>query len=199
VDLSLSPADSIHLDLNYSRSWFQTPNAYDNLNVQNVVGGGSSANPIFGMWATRTSTRRLDLQYFADVHTHYRFGYGVQPGRFVRRDDYNYYPSGNPLADLGPTNLQTSSITQNRTLMNTAAHSDFSYVKGIHNLKVGAQYGQTFLRERDGLGVVDATYNSPCVSLVTETRSRATRASRSVREAWRGRIRIIWLCLLRMT
>jgi hypothetical protein len=88
-------------------------------------------------------------------------------GGFVRRDDYNYYPSGNPLADLGPTNLQTSSITQNRTLMNAAAHSDFSYVKGIHNLKVGAQYGQTFLRERDGLGVVDATYNSPCVSLVT--------------------------------
>ncbi len=32
----ITPADSIHLDLNYSRSWFQTPNAYDNLNVQNV-------------------------------------------------------------------------------------------------------------------------------------------------------------------
>ena len=34
VDYTLSPADSIHLDLNYSRSWFQTPNAYDNLGVQ---------------------------------------------------------------------------------------------------------------------------------------------------------------------
>ncbi|MEI9969916.1 MAG: hypothetical protein WDM87_15310 [Terracidiphilus sp.] len=36
-------------------------------------------------------------------------------------------------------------------------------MKGIHNLKIGAQYEQTFLREYDDLGVVDSTYNSPCV------------------------------------
>ncbi len=36
VDYSLHSANSIHLDFNYSRSWFQTPNAFDNLNVQNV-------------------------------------------------------------------------------------------------------------------------------------------------------------------
>ncbi|MEI9969915.1 MAG: hypothetical protein WDM87_15305 [Terracidiphilus sp.] len=51
IDYSFTQADSVHLDLNYSRSWFQTPNSYDNLNVQNVanggtgVGGGSSAAP----------------------------------------------------------------------------------------------------------------------------------------------------------
>jgi hypothetical protein len=168
VDLSLSPADSIHLDLNYSRSWFQTPNAYDNLNVQNVVGGGSSANPIFGDVGNTDQHSKIGTFNISPTYTRIIGSDMVfNLGGFVRRDDYNYYPSGNPLADLGPTNLQTSSITQNRTLMNTAAHSDFSYVKGIHNLKVGAQYGQTFLRERDGLGVVDATYNSPCVSLVT--------------------------------
>ena len=33
IDYSFSSADSIHWDLNYSRSWFQTPNSYDNLNV----------------------------------------------------------------------------------------------------------------------------------------------------------------------
>ena len=38
-----------------------------------------------------------------------------------------------------------------------------SYAKGIHNIKAGAQYEQTFLREHDTLGVVDPTYNSPCV------------------------------------
>ena len=48
IDYSFSAADSIHWDLNYSRSWFQTPNSFDNLNVQNVVSGGTSANPIFG-------------------------------------------------------------------------------------------------------------------------------------------------------
>ena len=42
VDRSFTPTDSIHLDFNYSRSWFQTPNAFDNLNVQNVVHGGAS-------------------------------------------------------------------------------------------------------------------------------------------------------------
>ena len=47
VDYSFTPVDSIHLDLNYSRSWFQTPNSYDNLNVQNVTGGGTSASPAF--------------------------------------------------------------------------------------------------------------------------------------------------------
>jgi hypothetical protein len=47
--------------------------------------------------------------------------------------------------------------------MNTAVHTDFSYAKGIHTIKAGAQYGQTFLRENDNLGVVDPTYNSPCL------------------------------------
>ena len=67
------------------------------------------------------------------------------------------------MADLGPTNLQTSSISQYRTLTNAGLRSDFSYAKGINNIKVGAVYQQTFLRENDSLGVVDATYNSPCV------------------------------------
>ena len=48
IDRTLSEKDSIlHLNLNYSRSWFQTPNAYDNLNVQNVVSGGTGPNPVF--------------------------------------------------------------------------------------------------------------------------------------------------------
>ena len=72
-------------------------------------------------------------------------------GAYVRRDNYNYYPSGNPLADLGPTNLQTSSISQYRTLTNAAVHSDFNYSKGIHTFKAGVVYGQTFLRENDSL------------------------------------------------
>ena len=45
VDYQFTPVDSIHLNLNYSRSWFQTPNAYDNLNVSNVVSGGSQPQP----------------------------------------------------------------------------------------------------------------------------------------------------------
>jgi hypothetical protein len=58
----------------------------------------------------------------------------------------NYYPSGHPLADLGPPNLQSSSIAQYRTLTNAGLRTDFSYHKGINNIKVGAVYQKTFLR-----------------------------------------------------
>jgi hypothetical protein len=168
MDRSLSNVDSIHLDLNYSRSWFQTPNSYDNLNVQNVQtngpNSGSSATPIFVNVGNADQHSKIDTYNIAPTYTRILGTNSVfNLGAFLRRDMYNYYPSGNPLADKGPANLQTSSISQYRTLTNAAAHSDFSYVKGHTNLKIGAQYGQTFLRENDSLGVVDPTYNSPCV------------------------------------
>jgi hypothetical protein len=164
VDYSFTSVDSIHLDLNYSRSWFQTPNTYDNLNVRNVVSGGSSANPVFGNVGNNDQHSKIGTFNISPTYTRVIGNNSVfNLGAFVRNDDYNYYPSHNPLTDLGPSNLQTSSISQYRTLTNSAVHSDFSYAKGIHNIKAGAQYGQTFLRENDSLGVVDSTYNSPCV------------------------------------
>ena len=84
-------------------------------------------------------------------------------GPYVRRDAYHYYPSNNFLADRGPSNLQTSSIGQFRTLTDAGARADVSYAKGIHNIKAGVVYSQTFLDENDTLAVVDPTYNSPCV------------------------------------
>lgn len=33
LDDTINAANSLHLNLNYSRSWFQTPNTYDNLNA----------------------------------------------------------------------------------------------------------------------------------------------------------------------
>ena len=90
-----------------------------------------------------------DVQCCANVYTCHWNDSVFNLGAFVRRDDYNYYPSGNPLADLGPSNLQTSSISQNRTLTNSGIHSDISYAKGVHNIKAGAQYEQTLpARER---------------------------------------------------
>ncbi len=156
----------MHLDFNYSRSLFQTPNSYDNLNVQNVVDGGTTASPVFGNVGNADQRSKIGTINISPTYTRIIGNYSVfNLGGFVRRDEYNYYPSDNPLADLGPSNLQTSSISQYRTLTNTAVHSDFSYAKGRHNIKVGVQYGQTFLDESDGLGVVESTYNSPCVDL----------------------------------
>ena len=164
VDYQFTQVDSIHLNLNYSRSWFQTPNAYDNLNVSNVVSGGSSPDPIFANVGNADQLSKIETFDIAPTYTRI-FGTNavLNFGAYVRRDAYNYYPSGNPLADLGPANLQTSSIAQYRTLTNAGLRTDFSYQKGIHNIKLGAVYQQTFLRENDSLGVVDPTYNSPCV------------------------------------
>ncbi len=41
VDYTFTQKDSMHLNLNYSRSWFQTPNAYDNLNVLSPAEGSN--------------------------------------------------------------------------------------------------------------------------------------------------------------
>ena len=166
MDYAFTPADSMHLDLSYSRSWFQTPNAYDNLNVQNVVGGTTSASPTFGNVGSTDQRSQIGTFNISPTYTRVVSNNSVfNLGAFVRKDQYHYYPSDNPLADLGPANLQTSSIGQSRSLMNAGIHSDISYVKGRHTFKAGAQYGQTLLRENDALGVVDPTYafSAPCV------------------------------------
>src|SRR6202030_3866237 len=72
---------------------------------------------------------------------------------YVRRDQYNYYPSNNPLADFGPINSET--ISQDRKLTNAGIRSDISYVKGIHNVKAGVTYEHTFLTENDNFGIID--------------------------------------------
>jgi hypothetical protein len=162
IDRQLSPADSVHLNLGLSRSWFQTPNTYDNLGVQNVISGGTGSSPVFGT-VGNTDQRSKILTY--NVAPTYTRTVGVNSvfnlGAFVRRDTYNYYPSANPLADLGP--IQSESIIQARSLTNAGARSDFSYVKGVNNIKIGAVYQHTFLRENDSLGLINSTFNSPCV------------------------------------
>ncbi|MGO9795955.1 MAG: carboxypeptidase regulatory-like domain-containing protein [Terracidiphilus sp.] len=172
VDYSFTSADSVHLDFNYSRSWFQNPNAFENLNIQNVenggagIGGGASANPTFVNVGNTDQHSKIGTFNISPTYTHVISNDSVLNfGAYVRRDDYNYYPSGNPLADLGPPTLQTSSIGQYRTLTNTGVHADYSYVRGHHNIKAGAVYEQTFLREHDSLGIVDPTYplSAPCV------------------------------------
>ncbi len=164
VDYSLDSADSVHVDLNYSRSWFQTPNSFDNLNVQNVISGGTSVSPTFGSVGnadqrSKIGTFNIAPTYTRIINTNSVLNFSV----YARRDNYNYYPSGNPLQDLGPANLQTSSISQFRTLTNTGSHVDYTYSHGHQTILAGAEYEQTFLREHDNLGVVDNTYNAPCV------------------------------------
>lgn len=164
-DYQITPRDSVHLNLMYERSWFQTPNSYDNLNVRNVVSGGTGADPVFGNVGdtdqhSKIGTFDIAPSYQKILGSNALFDLGV----YVRKDAYQYYPSGNPLADLGPPSLQRESIGQERTLLNTGAHMDISYLKGINTFKAGAVYEQTILRENDTFGVVDPLLNAPCIN-----------------------------------
>jgi hypothetical protein len=163
VDRQITLGDSLHLNLGLSRSWFQTPNAYDNLNVQNVISGGTSANPVFGSVGNTDQRSKIVTFNIAPTYTHtINVNSVFNFTGYVRRDAYDYYASGNPLADLGP--IQNQTISQARSLTNSGLHTTISYAKGVNNVKVGAEYTQTFLRENDPLAIVNATFNSPCVN-----------------------------------
>jgi hypothetical protein len=162
VDYQLSAADSIHVNLGYTRSWFQTPNTYDAQNAtpwNGVVVSNGGLDPRGNV--VGPSDQRSQIQTFNIAPSWTRLISSTAVftlGGFVRRDQFNYYPSGDPFADLGPTNLQRETVGQNRTLTNAGLRSDLSYVKGVHNLKAGAVYQQTFLNENDSLGIVDPTF-----------------------------------------
>ena len=162
IDRQISDLDSVKLDISLSRSWFQNPNTYDNVGVQNIVSGGATASPIFGIVGNTDQRSKILTYNFSPTYTRTLGPYSVYTlGVYIRRDGYNYYPSNNPLADLGP--IQSESISQARSLTNAGLHTDYSYVRGVNNIKAGIQYTQTFLRERDNLGIVNPTFNSPCV------------------------------------
>jgi hypothetical protein len=174
VDFQVSKADSLHVNLGFTRSWFQTPNSFDQQNatawkglVADNGGLGPDGLPV-GPTDQRSQIKTFNI---APSWTHLINNNTVFTlGAFVRRDQFNYYGSDNPFADLAP-GLQQETLGQDRTLTNAGLRSDISYVKGIHNIKVGASYQQTFLDENNRFGIVDPTFLSsltdgngnPCV------------------------------------
>lgn len=154
LDFNLTSKDSIHIDAQYTRSWFQTPNDFENYGVTdvngNVVGNADQRSKIGTINFSPTYTHVVNSESVANV------------GVYVRRDAYNYYPSNNPLADFAP-DQQQETVSQFRTLTNIGARGDISYVHGAHNVKLGGNYQQTFLRENDQIGIVDPTITPTCV------------------------------------
>jgi hypothetical protein len=167
VDFQLSPADSIHLNLGFTRSWFQAPNSFDAQNATAWSGlvvdnGGLGPNGLpVGPADQRAQIKTFNIapSWTRIINTNTVFTLGA----FVRRDHFNYYPSNNPFADLLP-NLQQETLSQDRTLTNAGARSDLSYVKGIHNVKAGVTYQHTFLNENNRFGIVDPTLNFVCAN-----------------------------------
>jgi len=174
IDYQLSGPDTLHLNLGYSRSWFQTPNSFDQ-EFHPCDAGGLAAQ---GYDCDATGTFLLNPatgQRLGPADERSKIGtFNIAPtwtrlistatlftfGGFVRKDQYNYYPSGDPLNDLSP-DLQAESAKQNRKLTNVGVRSDISYVKGMNNLKAGATFEHTFLTENDSFAIVDPTFNNP--------------------------------------
>jgi len=156
LDFQVSGKDSIHTNFQYTRSWFQTPNTIDNQNIG--VTSPINPNQLVGPADQRAQIGTFNI---APVWTRL-----VSPttlltvGAFVRRDHFNYYPSGNVFADgtgLIPGG-SSATLNQDRTLTNAGLRSDVSYVKGIHNFKAGATFQHTFLTENFNFGITNPNF-----------------------------------------
>ena len=156
VDYKLSNADSLLVNFGYTRSWFQNPNSFDQ--QFHNVNGVPLANPLTGApLGPADQVSQIKTYNIAPIWTHLISSSTVFAlGGYVRKDQYNYYPSANAFNDLAP-DLQGETVSQNRKLTNAGLRSNLSYVKGVHNVKAGVVYEQTFLTEDDKIGIVDPT------------------------------------------
>jgi len=156
VDYKFSSADSILVNLGFTRSWFQNPNSFDQ--QSHDVDGVKLTDPLTGSpLGPADQVSQIQTYNIAPMWTHLvNSSAAFALGGFVRKDQYNYYPSANLFNDLSP-DLQAETVSQNRKLTNVGVRSSVSYVKGIHNVKLGGVYEQTLLTEDDQIGIVDPT------------------------------------------
>lgn len=140
LDIQPGTKDSLHLNFFFGRSWFQTPNTFD----QQLV---------------RQDQRELINSWNISPGWTHTFGPTtlLAVSSYVRQDRVHYFPSADPFSDTPAT------VAQTRRLTNAGAKADLSYVRGRHNAKFGVQIYHTFLTEDFSLGVTDPGFNSPCV------------------------------------
>src|SRR5262249_2511290 len=97
IDYQISTIDSIHLNLGFTRSWFQTPNSFDSQFATPWKGvivdnGGLDPNGnVVGPTDQRSQIKTFNIapSWTRLLSTNAVFTLGG----FVRRDQYNYYPS----------------------------------------------------------------------------------------------------------
>ncbi len=185
-DYKFSDKDTIQWNLQFTRSWFQTPNTFDQqlqlctFLTAECINGEAPYTPGAVAVVPHTNTplgptdQRSQIRTFniAPTWTRLLNSYSVLTlGAFVRHDQYNYYPSDNFFSDLGA--LQDETVAQLRFLTNAGVRGAWSYVKGIHNIKAGVTYEQTFLTESDRFGIVNpgllpscpASFTAQCATL----------------------------------
>jgi hypothetical protein len=130
----------VHVNVGYTRSWFQTPNSFDAAALNQDQRAQIQTYNVAPAWTHTFGTTTL-----------------LSLGGFVRHDGFDYFPSANPFAD------QPQTLAQKRKLTNAGFRADLSYVKGMHNVKGGFLFQNTRLTEKFSLGLTDATVNDPCI------------------------------------
>jgi hypothetical protein len=135
ADLQPDSNNTLHLNLFFSRAWFQTPNTYDQ-----SAAGQDQRNRIVTFNIAPGWTHILTPNSTLTVNP------------YIRRDDAHYTPSRDPLDD------ETATVSQTRTLTNIGLKTDYSLVKGRHNFKMGVQAQHTLLSEEFSLGITDPNY-----------------------------------------
>jgi hypothetical protein len=140
ADLQPTTRDSLHLDLSLARSWFQIPNTYDQLAVdQDQRQEIKSLNLSLG-WTHLISPTTL-----VSLHP------------FLRVTHVQYFPSGDPFSDHPAT------VNQDRRMAHAGLLASVAYSHGIHNARAGASLIHTFLTENFGLGITDPSFNPVCL------------------------------------
>ena len=140
LDDKATDRTSLQLNTSLSRSWFQTPDTYD----QNARGQNQRQTVI---------SFNVAPQF---LHTFNDHAFN-QTNFWVRQDKVRYRPSDDPFADT-PAYLQ-----QARRLTNAGLRSEFTYSQGRHNASGGIEFKHTFLAEQFATGLTDPRFNSPCI------------------------------------
>jgi outer membrane cobalamin receptor len=135
LDYQPNDNNSLHLNLFFSRAWFQTPNTYD----QSAAG--------------QDQRQRILSYNIAPGWVHLiNANSTLTVNPYIRVDQLTYSPSRDPLADRPAT------VSQNRRLTNLGIKSDYAWVNHHNNVKAGVQLQHTFLTERFALGITDPNY-----------------------------------------
>ncbi|MGH9898259.1 MAG: carboxypeptidase regulatory-like domain-containing protein, partial [Pyrinomonadaceae bacterium] len=137
-DYQLSDKDTLHLNLFVARNKFEIPNTF----TQEALGQDQ-----------HQLVRSINI---APGYVHiFSPSTVLTINPYYRLDQVKYFPSANSFSD------ETQTISQQRRLTNAGIRADLSYVKGINNIKFGAQFQHTFLTEAFQFGITDPGFNSP--------------------------------------
>ena len=141
LDYKTTDKTSLQLNASLSRSWFQTPNTYD----QDALGQNQRQTVVSFNVAPQI------------LHTFNNHAFN-QTNTWLRQDKIRYRPSDNIYSDT-PAYLQ-----QARRLTNAGLRDELTYNRGRHNIIAGIEFKHTFLAEQFATGITDPAFNSPCLN-----------------------------------